>query len=103
MRFLFLLSVSFFFPCMLSAGPASRTLKLWYDEPASRWEEALPLGNGRLGVMVYGGSGREELQLNEETIWAGGPHNNVSPEALAALPEVRRLIFGGKYDEAFEL
>ena len=46
---------------MLSAGPASRTLKLWYDEPASRWEEALPLGNGRLGVMVYGGSGREEL------------------------------------------
>ena len=103
MRFLFLLSVLFFFPCMLSAGPASRTLKLWYDEPASRWEEALPLGNGRLGVMVYGGSGREELQLNEETIWAGGPHNNVSPEALAALPEVRRLIFGGKYDEAFEL
>ncbi len=66
-------------------------------------EEALPLGNGRWGVMVYGGSGREELQLNEETIWAGGPHNNVSPEALAALPEVRRLIFGGKYDEAFEL
>ena len=61
------------------------------------------MGNGRLGVMVYGGSGREELQLNEETIWAGGPHNNVSPEALAALPEVRRLIFGGKYDEAFEL
>lgn len=86
MRFLFLLSVSFFFPCMLSAGPASRTLKLWYDEPASRWEEALPLGNGRLGVMVYGGSGREELQLNEETIWAGGPHNNVSPEALPRCP-----------------
>ena len=87
----------------LAAGPNPGTLSLWYDRPASRWEEALPLGNGRLGVMVYGGCGREELQLNEETIWAGGPHNNVNPAAREALPEVRRLIFEGRYKEAFDL
>ena len=55
----------------LAAGPNPGTLSLWYDRPAARWEEALPLGNGRLGVMVYGGCGREELQLNEETIRVG--------------------------------
>ena len=87
----------------LAAGPNPGTLSLWYDRPAARWEEALPLGNGRLGVMVYGGCGREELQLNEETIWAGGPHNNVNPAAREALPEVRRLIFEGRYKEAFDL
>ena len=87
----------------LAAGPNPGTLSLWYDRPAARWEEALPLGNGRLGVMVYGGCVREELQINEETIWAGGPHNNVNPAAREALPEVRRLIFEGRYKEAFDL
>lgn len=87
----------------LAAGPDSKAWKLRYDEPASRWEEALPLGNGRLGVMVHGGSEREELQLNEETIWAGSPHNNVSPTAAAALPKVRELLFEGRHREAFDL
>lgn len=78
-------------------------LKLWYDQPAGIWEEALPLGNSRLGVMVYGVPEREELQLNEETIWGGGPYRNDRPEALEVLPEVRKLIFEGKNREAEQL
>ena len=82
---------------------AASDLKLWYEGPATRWEEALPLGNGRLGVMVAGGPATEELYLNEETIWAGGPHNNINPEAREALPKIRRLIFEGRYREASDL
>ncbi len=78
-------------------------LKLWYDHPARQWVEALPLGNGRLGVMVYGDPLRETIQLNESTVWAGQPNRNDNPDALAALPEVRRLVFAGKYKEAQEL
>ncbi len=83
--------------CTRTPDPTST---LWYDRPAERWEEALPLGNGRLGAMVYGVPEREELQLNEETIWGGGPYRIDRPEALEALPEVRRLIFEGKNSEA---
>jgi alpha-L-fucosidase 2 len=78
-------------------------LKLWYDAPASRWVEALPVGNGRLGAMVFGGTAQERIQLNEETIWAGQPNDNINPDALAALPEVRRLMFEGKFTEAQNL
>jgi alpha-L-fucosidase 2 len=78
-------------------------LKLRYSSPASEWVEALPLGNSRLGVMVYGNPVDEELQLNEETFWGGSPHRNDNPQALAALPEVRRLIFEGKNTEAQKL
>jgi alpha-L-fucosidase 2 len=78
-------------------------LKLWYSSPASEWVEALPLGNSRLGVMLYGHPEHEELQLNEETFWAGSPYRNENPDALAALPEVRRLIFEGRNMEAQEL
>jgi alpha-L-fucosidase 2 len=78
-------------------------LSLWYRRPAKRWVEALPVGNGRLGAMVFGGIERERLQLNEDTLWAGGPYNPNNPEALAALPEVRHLIFAGKYTEAHRL
>ncbi|MBK5722529.1 glycoside hydrolase family 95 protein [Dysgonomonas sp. Marseille-P4677] len=74
--------------------------KLWYAQPAKKWVEALPLGNSRLGVMVYGNPSVEELQLNEETVWGGGPHRNDQPEALNALSEVRRLVFEGKNEEA---
>ncbi len=73
---------------------------LWYDAPAKIWLEALPIGNSRLGAMVYGGTEVEELQLNEETFWSGGPHNNNSPRSLGKLDEVRQLIFAGKEDEA---
>ncbi len=74
--------------------------KLWYDRPAQVWTEALPLGNGRLGAMVFGNPGMEQLQLNEETIWAGQPNNNANPNALEYIPKVRELVFAGKYLEA---
>ncbi len=78
-------------------------LVLWYRRPAAQWVEALPLGNGRLGGMVYGGVEREQIQLNEETVWAGGPWSAENPEALKALPEVRRLLFAGNPVEAARL
>ena len=71
-------------------------LKLWYSQPARNWSEALPIGNSRLGAMVYGGTEREELQLNEETFWAGGPYSNNNSNAKYVLPVVRNLIFDGK-------
>lgn len=74
--------------------------KLWYDRPAQVWTEALPLGNGRLGAMVFGNPAMEQLQLNEETIWAGRPNNNANPDALKYIPKVRELVFAGKYLEA---
>lgn len=78
-------------------------LTLWYRQPAKEWVEALPVGNGRLGAMVFGGTSAERLQLNEDTLWAGGPYDPNNPEALGALPECRRLIFEGKYREASAL
>lgn len=87
--------------CSLSLRAAD--LKLWYNQPARVWVEALPLGNSRMGAMVYGGTAREELQLNEETLWGGGPYHNDKPEALNHLAEVRRLIFDNKNAEAQQL
>ena len=88
--------------CLACAGQGAtaQDLKLWYDKPAGQWVEALPVGNGRLGAMVFGGVEHERLQLNEGTLWAGGPYDPSSPEALLALPEARRLIFAGKFAEA---
>jgi len=80
-----------------------RPLILWYDQPASEWVEALPVGNGRLGAMVFGRTKTERLQLNEDTLFAGGPYDPVNPEALQSLPEARRLIFEGRYQEANDL
>jgi alpha-L-fucosidase 2 len=77
--------------------------RLWYTQPAGAWEEALPVGNGGLGVMVFGRVGQERLQLNEDTFYGGGPYTPDNPDALAALPEVRRLLFAGQYKEATEL
>jgi alpha-L-fucosidase 2 len=73
---------------------------LWYEKSAQHWEEALPLGNGRLGAMVYGDVVSDNIQLNENTFWAGGPHNNLNLKALASLPEIRRLIATGDYRAA---
>lgn len=85
-----------------TASPqTANTLKLWYDKPAGQtWERALPVGNGRLAAMVFGNIGRECLQLNEATVWSGGPNRNDNPNALAALPEIRKLVFAGKQKEA---
>jgi alpha-L-fucosidase 2 len=70
---------------------------LWYRQPARRWVEALPIGNGRLGAMVFGGVDSERLQLNEDTLWSGGPRDGDNPHARDVLPEVRRLIAAGDY------
>ncbi|HPS00613.1 MAG TPA: glycoside hydrolase N-terminal domain-containing protein [Candidatus Sumerlaeota bacterium] len=78
-------------------------LILWYPQPASQWVQALPVGNGRLGAMVFGGTAQERLQFNEETLWLGGPHDYAHPGAVKALPEIRRLLFEGKQKEAQDL
>lgn len=84
---------------------AQRTeLKLRYDKPSGKiWEAALPVGNGRLAAMVYGNPGSELIRLNENTVWSGSPNRNDNPHALAALPEIRQLIFDGKMKEASEM
>jgi alpha-L-fucosidase 2 len=86
------------------AAPARKLpptpLRLWYDQPAANWNEALPLGNGRLGAMVFGAPQRERLQLNEETIWAGGPNNNVKPDALPVVRQLRAQLLAGQVLEA---
>ena len=79
------------------------TTLLWYMEPASKWEDAMPVGNGRLGAMVYGKYGKEEIQLNEDTYWSGGPYSTVVKGGASKLPEIQRLIFEGKPLEAHKL
>ena len=79
------------------------TERLWYDTPAKIWLEALPIGNGRLGGMVYGGPQTDEIQLNEDSFWSGGPHNNNSTTSAKNLDKVRNLIFSGKEQEAENL
>ncbi len=91
-----------FAPAILNATQPE-SLILWYDKPAAEWTEALPVGNGRLGAMVFGGPANEQLQLNEDTLYAGSPYDPNNSEALKALPEARRLIFEGKYKEAHDL
>jgi alpha-L-fucosidase 2 len=81
-------------------GNAQQKLKLRYDKPATNWNEALPLGNGRLGAMVFGNPQKEELQLNEETIWAGEPGNNVPKNVFSNIEAIRKLLFEGKNKEA---
>uniref|UniRef100_UPI00375385F6 glycoside hydrolase family 95 protein n=1 Tax=Emticicia sp. TaxID=1930953 RepID=UPI00375385F6 len=80
------------------------SLKLWYKQPSGKvWENALPIGNGRLGAMVYGNVEKEIIQLNEHTVWSGSPNRNDNPDALAALPEIRKMIFEGNHKEAEKL
>src|SRR5688572_9518549 len=77
--------------------------RLWYTRPAARWDEALPIGNGRLGAMVFGRVSQERLQLNEDTLWAGSPYTPDNPEALVAIQEIRKLLNAKRYQEATEL
>jgi len=84
-------------------GAFADDLTLWYTQPAKQWVEALPIGNGRLGAMVFGGIEKERIQLNEDTLSAGGPYDPTNPNAPAALPEARRLIFAGDFKEANKL
>jgi len=84
------------------ATPTS-TLRLQYTEPAANWNAALPVGNGRLGAMVFGGITQERLQLNEDTLWSGGTKNWNNPDARNWLPKVREAVLDGRYVEADEL
>src|SRR5512141_170706 len=77
-----------------SIGPV-----LFYRQPAKDWVEALPVGNGRLGGMVFGGVPAERIQLNEDTFWSGGPYDPIQDEALKYLPQVRQLLREGRYKE----
>lgn len=76
---------------------------LWYDRPAKYWVEALPLGNGRLGAMVFGGVEAEHIQFNEESLWSGFPRDHTNTTAHLALPKVREAVFNGRYAEADRL
>ena len=87
----------------VTAQDSDNTERLWYDKPASIWLEALPIGNGRLGGMVYGGPQTDEIQLNEDSFWSGGPHNNNSTTSAKYLEQVRSLIFSGKEQDAENL
>ena len=98
MRIAFLFIISYLIFC-----PARAQHRLWYDKPAKTWTQALPVGNGVIGGMVFGTPAVEIIQMNEETIWAGQPNNVVNPNAKDALPEVRKLILDGKYKEAEQL
>ncbi|MBO4598971.1 MAG: glycoside hydrolase family 95 protein [Bacteroidaceae bacterium] len=84
----------------ISNATQAQDYRLWYNRPAERWTESLPLGNGRLGAMVFGNPLVEHLQLNEETIWAGRPNNNANKEALEWIPKIREMVFAGNYAEA---
>ncbi len=86
-----------------AAFAAQASLKLTYDKPAVKWTEALPIGNGRIGAMVFGGIEDEHLQINEGTLWGGHPHDYTDPDSYQNLAEVRSLIFAGKTEEAEKL
>src|SRR5687768_10471828 len=99
MKKLFFISLLF-----ITASSFSQTkpgLKLWYNKPSGKiWENALPIGNGRLGAMIYGNVEKETIQLNEHTLWTGSPNRNDNPLALDSLAEIRKLILAGKQKDA---
>lgn len=88
-------------PAEVSIVPGD--MRLTYNEPAKTWVEALPIGNSKMGAMIYGGVPRDEIQLNEETFWAGGPYSNNNPAARQALDSIRGLVFADKFGEAQKL
>ncbi|MDB5084155.1 MAG: hypothetical protein JWN30_1041 [Bacilli bacterium] len=84
-------------------GKKTSNLRLWYNQPAKNWNEALPIGNGRLGAMIFGHTHGEKIQLNEDSVWYGGPIDRNNPDAFEHLTEIRRLIFAGEIKQAEEL
>ena len=83
---------------------AANDLALWYDRPAGNdWLRALPVGNGRLGAMVFGNTDTERLQLNEDTVWAGGPHDYSNPRGAGSLAQIRQLVFANQWTQAQSL
>lgn len=94
------ITVSYTSPSANSQQIYPDDLKIWFIRPAERWDNALPVGNGRLGAMVFGGIETERIQLNEETVWTGKDEDYHNPESLEGLKIVRKLLFEGKYTEA---
>ncbi|RZJ57771.1 MAG: glycoside hydrolase family 95 protein, partial [Flavobacterium sp.] len=92
-----------FLSLFFERASAQQNLKLWYNKPASRWEETIPLGNGRLGMMPDGGITRENIVLNDITLWSGAPQDANNYEAHKSLEEIRKLILEGKNDLAQDL
>ncbi len=90
-------------PQLINSGSFNPATLLWYAAPAKKWEDALPVGNGRLGAMVFGKSGEERIQLNEETYWSGGPYSTVVKGGAKVLPEIQKLVFEEKYLAAHNL
>lgn len=91
------------FGCSKEQDYLSGNYRLWYDEPAKEWIEALPVGNGRMGAMVFGNPQNERIQFNEESLWAGSKIDNNNPLALDNLPAIQQLIFNGEYKKAYEM
>src|SRR5689334_24439457 len=85
------------------AQTAGQPLSLWYDAPATQWVEALPVGNGRLGAMEFGGTVHDRIQFNESTVWTGGPHDYARPGAARYLTAIRELLYAHRQREAEEL
>jgi alpha-L-fucosidase 2 len=100
---LFLMMSTFFWAASAGADSDPGRWALWYSSPALEWTEALPVGNGRLGGMVFGGVETEHIQFNEDTLWTGFPRDYSNPGAYEYLPEIRRLLFEGKQREAEQL
>jgi alpha-L-fucosidase 2 len=90
-------------PSLFAQNTPGGAVALWYRRPAARWIEALPVGNGRLGAMVFGGIGLERLQLNDDTLWSGGPKDWDNPKATDVIPEIRKLIGAGRFADADRL
>ena len=96
-------SILFFGCSTKSEKELSPSLMLWYNQPAKNWNEALPIGNGRLGAMIYGGIEKETIQFNEETLWTGQPHDYSNKGAHEYVDQLRQLLWDGKQKEAHEL
>ena len=95
--------ITIFFWLLIPTVFAQQNVKLWYEQPAVKWTDALPIGNGRLGAMIFGGVQQDRIQFNEETLWTGGPRDYNRPGAYHYLPEIRKLLFEGRQAEAEKL
>ncbi len=84
-------------------APTSQSMLLWYRQPATEWLQAMPLGNGMIGAMVFGGVPQERIALNESSFWSGRPHNYDDPDAFKYFPQIRDLVFAAKFQEAEKL
>src|ERR1043166_6744750 len=98
-----LATASMLMPAFAAPSDSGAAFRLWYRQPATQWEEALPVGNGRLGAMIFGGIAKERIQFNESTVWTGEPHDYAHAGASKNLAQLRQLLFDGKQKEAEDL